>query len=86
LCPLSYGDLVLPNTGEYLTKERFDELHNSSTPHTVLIFSNSQEVLDKVIPHPLVVIVSDGLPGHPRTPEPFRACRPNTCGKRGQSP
>ena len=49
---ISYGDLVLPNTGEHLTKERFDELHNSSTPQTVLVFSNSQEVLDKVIPHP----------------------------------
>jgi N-acyl-D-aspartate/D-glutamate deacylase len=63
---ISYGDLVLPNTGEHLTRERFDELHNSSTPQTVLIFSNSQEVLDKVIPHPLVMIASDGLPGHPR--------------------
>jgi N-acyl-D-aspartate/D-glutamate deacylase len=63
---ISYGDLVLPRTGEHLTKERFDELHNSSTPQTVLIFSNSQEVLDKVIPHPLVMIASDGIPGHPR--------------------
>ena len=63
---ISYGDLVLPNTGEHLTKERFDELHNSSTPHTVLVFSNSQEVLDKVIPNPLVMIASDGFQGHPR--------------------
>ncbi|MFZ1972018.1 MAG: amidohydrolase family protein [Candidatus Acidiferrales bacterium] len=63
---ITYGDLVLPNTGEHLTKERFDELHNSSTPQTVLVFSNSQEVLDKVIPNPLVMIASDGIPGHPR--------------------
>ena len=63
---ISYGDLVLPDTGEHLTKERFDELHNSSTPQPVLIFSNSQEVLDKVIPHPLVMIASDGFQGHPR--------------------
>ena len=54
------------NTGEHLTKERFEELHNSTTPRTVLIFSNSQEVLDEVIPHPLVMIASDGFPGHPR--------------------
>jgi N-acyl-D-aspartate/D-glutamate deacylase len=27
---ISYGDLVLPNTGEHLTKERFDELHGST--------------------------------------------------------
>ena len=63
---ISYGDLVLPNTGEHLTKERFDELHNSSDPQTVLVFANTQEVLDKVIPHPLVMIASDGFQGHPR--------------------
>jgi N-acyl-D-aspartate/D-glutamate deacylase len=63
---ISYNDLVLPNTGEHLTKERFEELHNSSTPQTVLIFSNTQEVLDKVIPNPLVMIASDGFQGHPR--------------------
>jgi hypothetical protein len=68
---ISYGDLVLPNTGEHLTKERFDELHNSSTPQTVLIFSNSQEVLDKVIPNELVMIASDGLEGHPRNAGTF---------------
>ena len=63
---ISYSDLVLPNTGEHLTKERFEELHNSSTPQTVLIFSNSQEMLDEVIRHPLVMIASDGFQGHPR--------------------
>jgi N-acyl-D-aspartate/D-glutamate deacylase len=63
---ITYGDLVLPSTGEHLTRERFEELHNSTTPQTVLIFSNSQEVLDKVIPHPLIMIASDGIPGHPR--------------------
>ena len=63
---IGYGDLVLPDTGEHLTKERFDELHNSSTTHWVLIFANTQEVMDKVIPHPLVMIASDGAEGHPR--------------------
>jgi N-acyl-D-aspartate/D-glutamate deacylase len=63
---IGYGDLMLPETGERLTKERFDELHNSTTTHWVVIFNNKQEVLDKVIPHPLVMIASDGLEGHPR--------------------
>ena len=63
---ISYGDIMLPETGERLTKERFDELHNSSTAHFVVIFSNKQEVVDKVIPNPLVMIASDGLVGHPR--------------------
>ncbi len=63
---IGYGELVLPDTGEHLTKERFDELHNSSTTHWVLIFANTQAVIDKVIPHPLVMIASDGAEGHPR--------------------
>src|SRR6202790_3078178 len=63
---ISYHDLVLPETGEHLTKERFDELHTSSTRRWVLIFANTQEVVDKVIPHPLVMIASDGAEGHPR--------------------
>jgi len=63
---IGFGDLMLPETGERLTKDRFDELHSSSTAHFVVIFSNTQEVIDKVIPHPLVMIASDGLEGHPR--------------------
>ncbi len=63
---IGYSDLVLPNTGEHLTKERFDELHNSGVPQLVLVFSNTQEMVDKVIPHPLVMIASDGMQGHPR--------------------
>ena len=63
---IDYSDLVLPNTGEHLTKERFDELHNSSMPLLVLVFSNTQETVDKVVPHPLVMIASDGIQGHPR--------------------
>src|SRR5271155_4062680 len=63
---IGYSELVLPETGEHLTKERFEELHNSSTSHSVLVFSNTQEMVDKVIPHPLVMIASDGAEGHPR--------------------
>ncbi len=63
---IGYGELVLPNTGEHLTQERFDELHNSNTTHWVLIYANTQEVVDQVIPHPLVMIASDGAEGHPR--------------------
>jgi N-acyl-D-aspartate/D-glutamate deacylase len=63
---VGYDAIVIPNTGEHLTKQRFDELHNSSTSQPVLIFSNTQEMVDKVIPNPLVMIASDGAPGHPR--------------------
>ena len=63
---ISYDQIVLPETGEHLTERRFDELHKSSTPRWVLIFSNTQELVDEVIPHPLVMIASDGAQGHPR--------------------
>jgi N-acyl-D-aspartate/D-glutamate deacylase len=70
---IDYKDLVLPDTGEHLTKDRFDELHNSSKTQWVLIFANTQEVVDRVIPHPLVMIASDGAEGHPRNAGTF--CR-----------
>lgn len=63
---IGYAELVLPDTGEHLTKERFQKLHTSPTTQWVLIFANTQEVIDKVIPHPLVMIASDGAEGHPR--------------------
>jgi len=63
---IDYNDLVLPDTGEHLTKARFDELHNSPEPRSVLVYSNTQEMVDKVIPNPLIMIASDGATGHPR--------------------
>ena len=63
---ITYSDLLLPETGERLTKDRFDSLHNSTTEHWVVVFGNSQEIVDKVIPHPLIMIASDGAEGHPR--------------------
>ncbi len=63
---IDYGDLVLPATGEHLTKKRFEELHASATPQSVLVFANTQEVVDAVIPYAGVMIASDGALGHPR--------------------
>lgn len=63
---IDYSNLVLPDSGEHLTKARFEELHASSTPQSVLVFANTQEMVDKIIANPLVMIASDGAPGHPR--------------------
>lgn len=63
---ISYDSLVIPSTGERLTKERFEQLHNSSTTQWVIIYGNTQEMVDKVITNPLVMIASDGAVGHPR--------------------
>jgi amidohydrolase family protein len=63
---IDYGDLQLPDSGERLTKERFDLLHNSSKPQVVLLHVNTQEMVDVAIRDPLVMIASDGIKGHPR--------------------
>jgi N-acyl-D-aspartate/D-glutamate deacylase len=63
---ISYSDLMIPTTGERLTKGRFDELHRSPQPQPIIVFNNTQEVVDQVIADPLVMIASDGLAGHPR--------------------
>jgi N-acyl-D-aspartate/D-glutamate deacylase len=63
---IDYKDLVLPSTGEHLTKARFEELHSSSNPQFVLVFANTQEMVDKIIVHPLIMIASDGEKSHPR--------------------
>jgi N-acyl-D-aspartate/D-glutamate deacylase len=63
---IEYRDLVLPNTGEHLTKARFEELHKSTTPQDVLVFANTQAMVDATIPNPLIMIASDGADGHPR--------------------
>jgi N-acyl-D-aspartate/D-glutamate deacylase len=68
---IDYSALQLPDTGERLTKSRFDELRASPAPLWVIIHSNTQEIVDAVIPSPLVLIASDGLKGHPRNAGTF---------------
>ncbi|HXX29055.1 MAG TPA: amidohydrolase family protein [Terriglobales bacterium] len=63
---IDYSDLMIPSTGERLTKERFEQLHASQQPQSIIIFNNTQAVVDEVIANPLTMIASDGLAGHPR--------------------
>jgi N-acyl-D-aspartate/D-glutamate deacylase len=63
---IDYSDLMIPSTGERLTKERFDELHAAPGMQPIIIFNNKQPVLDQVITNPLTMVASDGFPGHPR--------------------
>jgi N-acyl-D-aspartate/D-glutamate deacylase len=63
---VGYDALQLPDTGEKLTKERFEALHAAPGSVPILIFTNTQEMVDAVIAQPLVMIASDGADGHPR--------------------
>ncbi|MFM7275086.1 MAG: amidohydrolase family protein [Gammaproteobacteria bacterium] len=68
---IDYDALMLPDTGERLTKARFEALHASPAFQPVIMFANTQEMVDKVIAEPLVMIASDGLDGHPRNAGTF---------------
>ncbi len=63
---LDYDDLEIPETGERLTRERFEELHASPEPQAILIHTNPDAVVDAVIASPLAMIASDGSLQHPR--------------------
>jgi len=63
---LDYADLELPETGERLTRERFEALHASPDPRLILIHTNPDAIVDAVILHPLVMVASDGVRLHPR--------------------
>jgi N-acyl-D-aspartate/D-glutamate deacylase len=63
---LDYTDLALPETGERLTRERFDSLHASPRKQLVLMYVNPESVVQAIMPNPLVIVASDGALGHPR--------------------
>jgi N-acyl-D-aspartate/D-glutamate deacylase len=63
---IDYSAVQLPGGGERLTKQRFDALRASTTPQLVLLFKNTAQNVDAVVTNPLVMIASDGEPGHPR--------------------
>lgn len=63
---VDYGDVQLVETGERLTEESFRRLNASPEAKMVLIFQNPDAVVDETLLHPLVMVASDGLPGHPR--------------------
>lgn len=68
---VDYGDVQLVETGERLTEESFRRLNTSPEAKMVLIFQNPDEVVDATLLHPLVMVASDGLPGHPRAAGTF---------------
>jgi hypothetical protein len=68
---ITYSDVMIPETGERLTKQRFEELHAMTNAPWVIMFSNKMEFVDREIPHPLIMIASDGDKGHPRNAGTF---------------
>jgi N-acyl-D-aspartate/D-glutamate deacylase len=63
---IDYDAIEIPETGERLTKERFDELHAETNSRPVLIHLNADRIVDDVMTEPSVIVASDGLPEHPR--------------------
>src|SRR4030095_1864594 len=59
-----FKDLQWPATGERLTAESFARFR--ATGGVVIFHSNPESVIRDVVAHPLTMIASDGLRGHPR--------------------
>lgn len=70
---LGFDALALPDSGERLNRERFEELHASTVPTNVLMFLNDDATVDSIVLNPLVLIASDGEIEHPRNAGTF--CR-----------
>jgi N-acyl-D-aspartate/D-glutamate deacylase len=64
---VGYDAVQIPDTGEKLRAERFEELRRAKHPVLVLLFVNKPETVDAVIRDPLVMIASDGGGLHPRS-------------------
>jgi N-acyl-D-aspartate/D-glutamate deacylase len=63
---LDYSSIQLPETGERLTRERFDSLRALTNAKYVLIHLSTDDVLDVLLGDSTVAIASDGLVSHPR--------------------
>ncbi len=61
---MDYHDLQWGATGERLTADTFEKYRK--TGGLVIAHSNPEELVRKALAHPLTMIASDGLPGHPR--------------------
>ncbi len=61
---MDYSDLQWPSTGERLNAETFEKYRK--TGGLVIIHSNPEDVVRDIVAHPLTMIGSDGLRGHPR--------------------
>ncbi len=64
--PSYFGTLLWPATGERLTRESFVRYRQQGG--TVIIFSNTEEMVRLAIASPFVMVASDGNLQHPRGP------------------
>ncbi len=61
---IAFADLQWGATGERLTAETFAKYRQQGG--LVIIHSNTEEIVRAAVAHPLAMIASDGLTGHPR--------------------
>jgi len=61
---IDFKDLQWPATGERLTEESFARYRQ--TGGLVIVHANPEEIVRDAVSHPLTLIASDGLRGHPR--------------------
>ena len=64
-------DVAIPETGERLTPETFAKYRAQSGARLVLIYTNPDTLVDRVITDPLTMVASDAVLGHPRAAGAF---------------
>ena len=84
----TYSDLLWVATGERLTRDSFERYRKQGG--RVVIFGNTEEMVQVAIAHPLVMIASDGGinngKGHPRGAGTYARCSASMFAKRKRSP
>ena len=66
---LDYDAIQWPPTGERLTAETFEKYRKQGG--LIVLHANTEKVVADAIKHPLTMIASDGLKGHPRNAGTF---------------
>jgi len=64
-----YSDLQWGATGERITAETFPRLRKQGG--LVIVYSNTEEIVTEALRHPVAMVASDGLVGHPRNAGTF---------------
>ncbi len=77
-----YSDLQWGATGERITVETFPKFRKQGG--LVIVYSNTEEIVTNALRHPLAMVASDGLVGHPRNAGTFARILGHYVRERGE--
>lgn len=77
-----YSDLQWGATGERITAKTFPKFREQGG--LVIVYSNTEEIVTHALRHPLAMVASDGLVGHPRNAGTFARILGHYVRERGE--